>query len=290
MKIFVGSIRDHVTEEVLRETFSSYGEVQTVMHKGSYAFVFMPNNDEGRAACQALHRTDLQGCTINVEDAKPSVVGDTPVYNASVAAAAHASAGGGIIDQTEIPIQKVFKSNNKRVKFHHIAGRIKLIVGGIGNASKDQLYEHFAQYGDVHETFILEGKSVGFVHVDELKAEHMILATNEKEFNDDVVRVNYSVHKDLKRKPTRETQYVKLYIPGLADDADDQLLRQRFECFGDVRQCAIIKRSKVGFVHIDSSVAEYAMDCLRGIPFFRTTFETAISKRRSNTSSTSIPN
>jgi len=113
---------------------------------------------------------------------------------------------------------------------------------------------------------------------------------NEKEFNDDVVRVNYSVHKDLKRKPTRETQYVKLYIPGLADDADDQLLRQRFECFGDVRQCAIIKRSKVGFVHIDSSVAEYAMDCLRGIPFFRTTFETAISKRRSNTSSTSIPN
>lgn len=266
MKIFVGSIREHITEDTLRNAFSPYGDIECIMHKGSYAFVFMPNNEEATQACQALHRTELQGCVMNVEESKPSAVGNKPVYNSSAAASAHASAGGGILAQR--PPQEGQPNRPKKKLFHHVPGRIKLIAGGIGNITQEQLEAHFAQHGTVFETFILADRGVGFVHVDELKAEYIILATNESELAGNIIRVNYSSSKELKKKPGPDTQYVKLYLPGLSDDADENLLRCRFEMFGDVRECTIIKRSKCAFIHIDSAVAEFAMDCLKLIPFF----------------------
>ena len=72
MKIFVGGIRDVLQESDIRDLFQNYGQLEAVMHKGNYAFVFMVNDDDARAACQALHRTEIRGCTLNVEESKPS--------------------------------------------------------------------------------------------------------------------------------------------------------------------------------------------------------------------------
>ena len=194
MKIFVGSIRDYITEDVLREHFSPFGNVEAIMHKGSYAFVFMTDESEGNAACQALHRTELMGCTMNVESAKPSAVGNKPVFSASQAAqtlgqAAGGTGGpGGASDPSQGGPPRSGWGNSadsgaprKHPKFHHVQGRIKLIIGNIGDIDKNTLETYFQKFGTVHETFIMEGKGVGFCHVDEAKAEHMIEATHGTE-------------------------------------------------------------------------------------------------------------
>jgi RNA recognition motif-containing protein len=197
MKIFVGSIRDYITEEILREHFSPYGTVEAIMHKGSYAFVFMPDDSEANSACQALHRTELMGCTMNVENAKPSAVGAKPVFNSSVAAGALGSAAGGTAQHIKMESQGLVVSGvtngasenatggnpRKHPKFHHIQGRIKLIIGNIGDTDKTKLETYFQTFGTVYETFIMEGKGVGFCHVDEMKAEHMIEAAHGTELN-----------------------------------------------------------------------------------------------------------
>lgn len=80
-----------------------------------------------------------------------------------------------------------------------------------------------------------------------------------------VVCVSYSANKDLKRKPNSDTKYVKLYIPGVSENAKEEIVKQRFEIFGDVQDVRIVRRNQnsdktcVVFLKIDSSVAEYAI-------------------------------
>ena len=48
----------------------------------------MPNEDQARQACQALHRTEVKGCTLNVEESKPSSKGNKPLMDEHVRAQA----------------------------------------------------------------------------------------------------------------------------------------------------------------------------------------------------------
>ena len=328
VKIFVGSIRDYITQETLTGLFSPYGNVEAIMHKGSYAFVFMPSDDEANAACQALHRTEVQGCTMNVEIAKPSAVGEKPVFSMQTQASTLAGSGGGNQmtngngpdDSFNLFNNSNSNSNNndarkrnhntsgsnqhnnssflnaaggprKHPKFHHIAGWIKLIIGNIGETTQEELHQFMTKHGSVRETYIMAGKGVGFCHVDEIKAEFMIEATHNTELNGNSVRVTYSANKDLKRKPDSMTQYVKLYVPGIAEEASEDMIRARFEMFGDVKDIHIHKKHKDGsssadktcvvFMKIDSSVAEYAIHCLTNIPFYGKPLRPQIAKGES---------
>jgi RNA recognition motif-containing protein len=64
---------------MLKETFGSFGEVAeanvisdraTGRSKG-FGFVEMPNADEAQAAMSSLNGSDLMGCTMKVNEAKP---------------------------------------------------------------------------------------------------------------------------------------------------------------------------------------------------------------------------
>ncbi|ABC27074.1 MULTISPECIES: RNA recognition motif domain-containing protein [Hahella] len=79
MNIYVGNLAYGVTEEELREAFSSFGEVtsanliidrNTGQSKG-FAFVEMSNNSEADAAIKGLNDTALKGRNIKVNQAKP---------------------------------------------------------------------------------------------------------------------------------------------------------------------------------------------------------------------------
>lgn len=241
MKIFVGSIREHVTDQVLREHFSPYGQIDAIIHKGNYAFVFMPDESEGTNACQALHRAEILGCTINVENAKPSAVGETPVFSSQNQAVTLSNSGGGIVrsgtgnnlsnggnlnngamnsagptrhksgnSNSQGPVNGHNTSQNlnnsvglldssqenanhqprRHPKFHHIQGRIKLIIGNVGDIDKQTIEDRFSQYGEVHETFVMEGKGVAFVHVDEMKAEEMIEHIHNTDLNGNMILVS----------------------------------------------------------------------------------------------------
>jgi RNA recognition motif-containing protein len=79
MKMYVGNLAYSVTDAMLRESFSQYGEVSQVtvisdkftgQSKG-FGFVEMPDSNEANTAMNALNETDFMGRKIKVNEARP---------------------------------------------------------------------------------------------------------------------------------------------------------------------------------------------------------------------------
>jgi len=79
MNIYVGNLPYNITEDELRDAFSPFGRVtrasividrETNRSKG-FGFIEMSDNAEGEAAINALNETDLKGCNIKVNEARP---------------------------------------------------------------------------------------------------------------------------------------------------------------------------------------------------------------------------
>lgn len=79
MKLYVGNLAYSTDEEALRKVFSQHGEIESVnvitdrdtgRSKG-FGFVEMANDDQAKAAIDALNGTELEGRTIKVSESKP---------------------------------------------------------------------------------------------------------------------------------------------------------------------------------------------------------------------------
>jgi RNA recognition motif-containing protein len=79
MNIYVGNLAYSTTEEDLRKAFEAFGEISSVniikdqysnQSKG-FGFVEMPQDAEAQAAISALNGKDVNGRTINVNEARP---------------------------------------------------------------------------------------------------------------------------------------------------------------------------------------------------------------------------
>jgi RNA recognition motif-containing protein len=83
MKIYVGNMSFKTTEDTLRQYFEQFGEVQEVSlvtdrdtgRPRGFAFVTMPNDAEGKAAVEGTNGKELDGRTLNVDEAKPKPAG-----------------------------------------------------------------------------------------------------------------------------------------------------------------------------------------------------------------------
>ncbi len=79
MNIYVGNLPYSATEDSLRSLFEGLGEVSSTKvvvdqisgRSKGFAFVDMPNEDEGEAAIEKLNGHELDGRTIVVNKAKP---------------------------------------------------------------------------------------------------------------------------------------------------------------------------------------------------------------------------
>jgi cold-inducible RNA-binding protein len=77
--IFVGNLDFGATEDQLRSMFENYGAVDRVIiitdrdtgRSRGFAFVEMPGDEEAGRAIEALNGQDLNGRTINVNEARP---------------------------------------------------------------------------------------------------------------------------------------------------------------------------------------------------------------------------
>ena len=77
--IFVGNLPFSATEEQIQAAFGSYGAVERVTivrdresgQSRGFAFVEMTNSGEAENAMKALNGSDLNGRTINVNEARP---------------------------------------------------------------------------------------------------------------------------------------------------------------------------------------------------------------------------
>jgi RNA recognition motif-containing protein len=78
-KLFVGGLPFATTDDELRDAFAAHGTVasatvvrdrETGRSKG-FGFVEFENDDEGKAAQNAMNGSDLGGRTISVDEARP---------------------------------------------------------------------------------------------------------------------------------------------------------------------------------------------------------------------------
>lgn len=83
MKLYVGNLSFRTTDDDLRNAFEQFGEVSSasvVMDRETgrsrgFGFVEMANEEEGRAAIEALHGKDLDGRNLTVNEARPREAG-----------------------------------------------------------------------------------------------------------------------------------------------------------------------------------------------------------------------
>ena len=83
MNLYVGNLSFKTTDASLQELFQAHGQVQSarvVMDRDSgrskgFGFVEMDNSAEATAAINALNGTDLDGRSINVNEARPKPEG-----------------------------------------------------------------------------------------------------------------------------------------------------------------------------------------------------------------------
>ncbi len=83
MNIYVGNLSYDMSEEDLRKEFEAFGKVDSVNiikdkftdRSRGFAFVEMPNAEEGKAALAALNGKDVKGRALNVSEARPRAEG-----------------------------------------------------------------------------------------------------------------------------------------------------------------------------------------------------------------------
>jgi RNA recognition motif-containing protein len=79
MNIYVGNLSYNATEDDVRQAFEAFGTVTRVNlitdrmtgKPRGFGFVEMANDDEARAALDALHGADLNGRALTVNEARP---------------------------------------------------------------------------------------------------------------------------------------------------------------------------------------------------------------------------
>lgn len=79
MKLYVGNLSYSTTQDTLHDVFSAHGSVDEVAvitdretgRPRGFAFVAMNNEQEARAAIEALNGAEVDGRTISVNEARP---------------------------------------------------------------------------------------------------------------------------------------------------------------------------------------------------------------------------
>jgi RNA-binding proteins (RRM domain) len=89
MNIYVSGLNFSTASESLQELFAEYGEVDSAKiitdretgRSRGFAFVEMPNDEEGQKAIDGLNGTNFEGKTITVNVARPRTERSSGGYN-----------------------------------------------------------------------------------------------------------------------------------------------------------------------------------------------------------------
>lgn len=127
---------------------------------------------------------------------------------------------------------------------------VKIFVGNLSSsATKEDLRSLFSQYGKVADCDVL--RNFGFVHMDSQKeAAEAVRKLHHHELNGQAINVEMSRGK---HKGT-----TKLHVGNISSNCTNQELRDKFEEFGPVAECDIVK--DYAFVHMERK--EDAMEAI----------------------------
>lgn len=142
---------------------------------------------------------------------------------------------------------------------------VKIFVGNLSSsATKEDLRSLFSQYGKVAECDVL--RNFGFVHMDSQKeAEEAVRKLHHHELNGQPINVEMS-----RGKPKGTT---KLHVGNISSSCTNQELRDKFEEFGPVIECDIVK--DYAFVHMERR--EDAMEAINVLD--NSTFQGELSQK-----------
>jgi RNA recognition motif-containing protein len=101
MKLYVGNLSYSTTQETLQQEFGAHGRVDEVAiisdretgRPRGFAFVTMNNDQEGKAAIEALNGAEVDGRTITVNEARPKT--DRGGYGGGGGGGGRGGYGGG---------------------------------------------------------------------------------------------------------------------------------------------------------------------------------------------------
>jgi len=79
MKIYVGNLNFDTTDGGLRDAFGQFGDIDEVAvitdrdtgRSRGFAFITMPDDGQAQAAIDGMNGTELDGRTLNVNQARP---------------------------------------------------------------------------------------------------------------------------------------------------------------------------------------------------------------------------
>ncbi|XP_066439946.1 RNA-binding protein 4B-like [Eleutherodactylus coqui] len=133
---------------------------------------------------------------------------------------------------------------------------VKLFIGNMPpEATPAELKALFEQYGKVTECDIIT--NYAFVHMEEKKAADEAVANlNQYKLHDVCINVEHS-----RGKPKAST---KLHVSSISTDCTGDELREKFEQYGTVLECDIVK--DFAFVHMEK--AEEALEAIRNLNNF----------------------
>ncbi len=103
MNIYVGNLSFKATDDDLHNAFQEYGQVDSVQiitdretgRSRGFAFVEMPDDNEGRNAIEGLNGQDVAGRAINVNEARPRNSSGGGGGGGGGRGGAHGGGGGG---------------------------------------------------------------------------------------------------------------------------------------------------------------------------------------------------
>ncbi|XP_070711069.1 RNA-binding protein 4.2 [Pempheris klunzingeri] len=118
---------------------------------------------------------------------------------------------------------------------------VKIFIGNLAcNTAAEELRELFEKYGKVTECDVV--KNYGFVHMKNMtEAEEAIRNLHQYQLND--WRMNVEMSKGRPKSTT------KLHVSNLGEGVSSDVLRAKFEDFGPVVECDIVK--DYAFVHME---------------------------------------
>lgn len=127
---------------------------------------------------------------------------------------------------------------------------VKLFIGNLTNeATVEELRGLFEQYGTVTECDIV--KNFGFVHMSSMsEAEAAIKNLNQMELH------GWNMNVELSK--CRPRACTKLHVTNLGEDVSMEELQAKFEKFGPVVECDIVKN--YAFVHMERM--DHAMEAI----------------------------
>ena len=79
MKIYVGNLSFKTTDDILRDRFAEFGDVDEAVvvtdretgRSRGFGFVTMPDDAQARDAIEAINGQEFEGRTLNVSEARP---------------------------------------------------------------------------------------------------------------------------------------------------------------------------------------------------------------------------